>query len=230
MWRPGTLSLKKDLEKDMPVKPEIVARIAGVSLASTLLIAGTGLVSIASAAPPPSSGGTASSTVKSPALQPVLQPKGLKGKTLPAQACSPDLTITRMVLTRSGPTRSTVSVTVEVKNIGRDGFTSDPRQVGVSAALTNGSTSAVTSLDLGSLGQLAAGATRTLSAVTPVMPFDTFEFGGEARASINYDPDILLDGQPCNDDKVYANNAFALSNDTVRAWLGTSNNRLDVTR
>jgi hypothetical protein len=185
-------------------------------------------VSIAMAAPPAGSVGQTVTPSASGPLTPL--PKGVQDKMRPALACRPDLTITRIVLTRSGPTRNIISVSVEVKNIGRDNFVSDPRQAGVSAVLTNGSTSGVTNLDLGSLAQVNAGSARILNAVTSSMPFDTFEFGGEVRASINYDPDITMDGQPCNDDAVYANNAFAISNDAVRAWLGTANNRLEVRR
>jgi hypothetical protein len=185
-------------------------------------------VSLAIAAPP--AGGTDQTVMPSASGPLTPLPKGVQDKMRSALVCRPDLTISRIVLTRSGPTRNVVSVSVEVRNIGRDSFTSDPRQAGVSAALTNGNTNGVTNLDLGSLAEVPAGSTRIHNGVSTTMPFDTFEFGGEVRAAINYDPDITMDGQPCNDDAVYANNTFAISNDRVRAWLGTSNNRLEVRR
>jgi hypothetical protein len=195
----------------------------------TLLTALTlcaGLVSVAVAAP---RSGSSEQTVTPSASGPLTPlPKDVRDKLRPV--CRTDLTISRIVLTRSGPTRNIISVAVEVKNLGPNNFVSDPRQAGVSAILSNGNTNAATNMDLGSISQVRAGATRVLGASTTSMPFDTFEFGGEVKASINYDPDIGADGQPCNDDAVATNNTFALSNDTVRAWLGTTNNRLDVRR
>jgi hypothetical protein len=185
-------------------------------------------VSLAMAAPPAGSTGQTVTPSASGPLTPL--PKGVQDKMRPVLACRPDLTISRIILTRSGPTRNIISVSVEVKNIGRDSFVSDPRQAGVSAVLTNGNTNGVTNLDLGSIAELSGGSARIYNGITGSMPFDTFEFGGEVRAAINYDPDITIDGQPCNDDAVYANNTFAVSNDAIRAWLGTSSNRLQVSR
>jgi hypothetical protein len=192
----------------------------------TALALCTGLVTVAIAAPPPSG----SDQTVTPSARGPLTPlsKDVQDKLRPV--CRTDLTISRLVLTRSGPTRNIISVAVEVTNLGPNNFVSDPRQAGVSAILTNGNTNGVTNLNLGSISTVRAGATRVFGASTTSMPFDTFEFGGEVSASISYDPDIGADGQPCNDDAVATNNTFALSNDTVRAWLGTTNNRLDVRR
>jgi hypothetical protein len=186
-----------------------------------------GIASIASAAPPP---GTTGPTIDPAITNPATLPKGVRDKLPRPITCRPDLTISRIILTRSGPTRSVVTVSVEVKNIGTGSFVSDPRQAGVSAVLTNGNTNGRINLDLGSIGELSGSAARIYNGVSRTMPFDTFEFGGEVSANIGYDPDILLDGQPCNDDPVYANNSFAISNDRVRAWLGTTSNRLEVRR
>jgi hypothetical protein len=183
-----------------------------------------GCVSMATAAPP----NTAATATTVP--NPITMPKGITDRIRPAAVCAPDLTITRIALTRSGPTRSVVRVSVEVRNIGTGSFVSDPRQAGVSALLTNGNTNGRVTLNLGSISQIRSGATQVLTDISADMPFDTFEFGGEVQASINYDPDILLDGQPCNDDRVYPNNAFSISNDRIRAWLATPSNSLIVPR
>ncbi len=196
-----------------------------VVLGSAVLFAG--LATIALAAPPAA---PTAQTIDPALVNPSILPKGVSDKMPRPVVCLPDLAITQIILTRSGPTRSVVSVSVEVKNIGTGSFVSDPRQAGVSAVLTNGNTNARTNLNLGSIAELSGGASRIYNGLSTTMPFDTFEFGGEVSANIGYDPDILIDGQPCNDDRVFANNAFMINNDTIRAWLGSTRNRVAVRR
>jgi hypothetical protein len=47
---------------------------------------------------------------------------------------------------------------------------------------------------------------------------DDFGFGGEVEVSIAYDPDILIDGNRCNDDANAGNNVMRVDGTQIRAF------------
>jgi hypothetical protein len=133
--------------------------------------------------------------------------------------CNVDPAITNVNLTKM-PDRTTVRVTVTIKNNGRDAWRSGSNQQNFTVDVHNNNTNhSVTQTVL--LPANAAAGTTMITQSTPFIPnaFDNFEFGGYVDVRIGYDPDILLDSNICNDDANASNNHFRIEREQVMAFM-----------
>ncbi len=153
-------------------------------------------------------------------------PKDAIQKPLPGPlrplACTVDPAIGAITLTK-GKAAGSVQVTVEVRNMGSSTWQSGANQQNVSVSVKNGNTGNVVSRSQALPGRAVANS-RMGMLTTPMIPnaFDTFEFGGSVEAIINYDPDIAIDGNSCNDDRNAGNNRKSISFEQVQAFLAGS--------
>ena len=114
------------------------------------------------------------------------------------------------------PTRGTVTITAVVKNVGDAAYISRAGQQNVqlletaSGATTGGTATVTCDFPTLNVGQEVR--------CSWSRPWDTaLEFQPSYRAMIVYDPDILLDSNPKNDDKSNKNNTALLSYTAVNA-------------
>lgn len=143
------------------------------------------------------------------------------GTTFPAAAlfCTVDPTIVSVTLTK-GARRGQVSISYEIANAGASAWRSGANQQGVHLRAVNANTGGVFALDRPLTGAAAAGATMQRF-TTPVInnAFDDFEFAGSLDLQIGYDPDILIDGNRCNDDANTGNNVVHLDNGDILGFM-----------
>ncbi len=132
-------------------------------------------------------------------------PRGGWRPTLPA-LCQVDPAIVSVTLTKGTAARS-VTISYEVRNLGRSAWTSGANQQNVGIVARNANTGRAFRASQNLPGAAAAGA-RMLAFTTPAIPeaFDDFEWGGTVDVIIGYDPDIYIDSNDCNDDSNSANN------------------------
>lgn len=136
-----------------------------------------------------------------------------------AATCQVDPGVAGVTLTK-GSRRGQVSVSYEIVNQGRSAWSSGPRQQGVHLSAHNGNTGRTYRNHQAMPGSAAAGGTM-LRFSSPYInnAFDDFEFGGHVDVSISYDPDIYIDGNPCNDDSSTANNQVRIENAEILAFM-----------
>ncbi len=157
-----------------------------------------------------------------------IAPKGIipahplpAGTTFPGLSltCTVDPAIVSVTLTK-GARRGQVRISYEIRNLGRSTWRSGANQQGAHLRAVNGNTGGVFSSDRPLPGTAAAGAVMQRF-TTPMIEnaFDDFEFGGHVELAITYDPDILIDGNRCNDDANTANNTFRIENGDILAFM-----------
>lgn len=133
--------------------------------------------------------------------------------------CNVDPAVVSVTLTK-GARRGQVRISYEIRNLGRSTWRSGANQQGAHLRAVNGNTGGVFSSDRPLPGIAAAGAVMQRF-TTPMIEnaFDDFEFGGHVELAITYDPDILIDGNRCNDDANTANNTFRIENGDILAFM-----------
>lgn len=138
-----------------------------------------------------------------------------------AGTCAVDPAVTAVTLTKGGDRQ--VSISYEVTNRGRSDWSSGARQQNVSLVARNGNTGRAFR-NTQRLTEAAAARSRMASYASPFITdaFDDFEFGGEVEVSIAYDPDILIDGNRCNDDANAGNNVMRVDGTQIMAFLRSS--------
>jgi len=161
------------------------------------------------------------------AYQPRL-PAGATLRTFPGvfARCQVNPGIASVTLTK-GSRRGQVSISYEVVNLGRSAWSSGPRQQSVQLAAHNANTGRTWRNHQALPGSAAAGGTM-LRFSSPFISnaFDDFEFGGHVDVSINYDPDIHIDGNTCNDDSRSADNQLRIENAEILAFMqGSASSR-----
>jgi len=143
------------------------------------------------------------------------------GARLPAPLliCDVDPSIVSVTLTK-GARRGQVQISYVIANAGASSWRSGANQQGVHLQAVNANTGGVFSSD--------RALTRAAAARAPIQRFttpaihnasDDFEFAGHLDLRIGYDPDILIDGNRCNDDADTANNTFRLENGDILAFM-----------
>lgn len=134
-------------------------------------------------------------------------------------ACQVDPSIVSVTLTKGRNARE-VSVSYEVRNMGRSAWASGHRQQGVNLTANNGNTGRSFTSYQTMTGSAASGATM-LRYTSPQIAnaFDDFEFGGFVDVSLSYDPDIRIDGNACNDDSNGFNNRIRIENDAILGFM-----------
>ncbi|KTE10753.1 hypothetical protein [Sphingopyxis sp. H115] len=137
----------------------------------------------------------------------------------PGVICQGDPAISRINLIK-GAAPGSVTVTVETRNQGTGAWRSRAGQQVLAVMVRNGNTGAV-SRHSWPLHARAEAGTSMGTYGTPLIrdAFDTFEFRGTVEAKISYDPDILIDGNSCNDDRNMANNVRRVSDSEVGRFL-----------
>ena len=150
------------------------------------------------------------------------------GSTLPVASlyCTVDPTIVSVTLTK-GARPGQVRISYEVANAGSSAWRSGANQQGVHLRAVNANTGRAFVSDRPLTGAAAAGATMQRF-TTPLInnAFDNFEFAGSLDLQIGYDPDILIDGNRCNDDANTGNNVVHLDNSDNLAFMnGTATSR-----
>lgn len=135
-------------------------------------------------------------------------------------ACAVDPAVASITLTK-GSRPGQVRISYEIVNRGRSAWRSGEGQQLVALRAVNNDTGRAFTSSAALAARAAAGGVmqRFLSPFID-NAFDTFEFGGEVEVAIAYDPDILIDGNRCNDDANTANNTARVSTDQVMAFLG----------
>src|SRR3990167_6220382 len=157
-----------------------------------------------------------------------IAPKGITpahplpaGTTFPTLwlTCTVDPSIVSVTLTK-GARRGQVRISYVVANAGSSAWRSGANQQGVHLRAVNANTGGVFASDRPLTGAAAAGATMQRF-TTPMIEnaFDDFEFAGSLDLRIGYDPDILIDGNRCNDDANTANNEFHLDNGDILGFM-----------
>ena len=165
----------------------------------------------------------ATSTVAGP-----IAPKGFTpnanipvGTTLPTLSllCTPDPAIVSVTLTK-GARRGDVRISYLIVNNGPSAWRSGANQQGAHLRAQNANTGRTFVSDRPMTGVAAVGGTMARF-TTPVIPnaFDDFEFAGHVDLFIGYDPDILIDGNRCNDDADTANNALHIDNGELLGFM-----------
>lgn len=143
------------------------------------------------------------------------------GTTLPGftLGCIVDPSIASVTLTK-GSRRGQVRISYVIVNAGLSAWRSGANQQGVHLRAVNGNTGGVFASDRALTGSAAAGATMQRFA-TPMIDnaFDDFEFGGHVDLAVTYDPDILIDGNRCNDDTNSGNNTVRIENGEILAFM-----------
>lgn len=144
----------------------------------------------------------------------------------PIVKCLGDPAISRINLIK-GAAPGSVTVTVETRNQGTGAWRSRAGQQVLSVMVRNGNTGAVSRHSWPLHARAEAGASMGTYG-TPLIrdAFDTFEFRGTVEARISYDPDILIDGNNCNDDRNMANNVRRVSDSEVGRFLAGDDARM----
>lgn len=134
------------------------------------------------------------------------------------QRCQVDPAVASVTLTK-GRQPTAVSVSYEIVNRGRSAWASGPRQQLVQLAITNSSSGRARRFSRTLTDSAGAGATMlTYNSITVANAFDT-EFAGTVEVAIVYDPDIAIDGNPCNDDSNSGNNQLRIDSAEVLAFM-----------
>lgn len=167
-------------------------------------------------------------SVAASAMAGPIAPKGVTpafqlppGSTIPSAAlyCTVDPSIISVTLTK-GARRGQVKISYEIANAGASAWRSGANQQGVHLRAVNANTGGVFTLDRPLTGAAAAGASmQRFTTPTINNAFDDFEFAGSLDLRIGYDPDILIDGNRCNDDANTGNNVFRLDNGDILAFM-----------
>ncbi|MFZ5668752.1 MAG: hypothetical protein ACOY4K_04610 [Pseudomonadota bacterium] len=153
-------------------------------------------------------------------VAPVAPGPALPTPRLTPVACAVDPAIASITLTK-GSRPGQVRVSYQIVNRGRSAWRSGDGQQLVNMRAVNNNTGGAFTSSAALASRAAAGAVmqRFLSPFID-NAFDAFEFGGEVEVAIAYDPDILIDGNRCNDDINPANNSARVSTDQVVDFLG----------
>lgn len=134
------------------------------------------------------------------------------------QRCQVDPAVASVTLTK-GRQPTAVSVSYEIVNRGRSAWASGPRQQVVQLAITNSSSGRARRFSRTLTDSAGAGATMlTYNSITVANAFDT-EFAGTVEVAIVYDPDIAIDGNPCNDDSNSGNNQLRIDSAEILAFM-----------
>ena len=131
-----------------------------------------------------------------------------------------DLAITSATLFKLARPGS-VRVEFDIYNLGPGEWNSGAQQVAnlVAHNGASGRDYTMTSVPVGAR-RFAAGERVAHVVSTPINgAFDPLEFGGTVQMTLSFDPDILLDSNPCNDDANPANNTFAIDSAGVQSFL-----------
>lgn len=143
------------------------------------------------------------------------------GSTLPTAVlyCTVDPSIVSVTLTK-GARRGQVQISYTIANAGSSAWRSGANQQLVHLRAVNANTGGTFVLDRTLTGTAAAGATMA-RVTTPMInnAFDDFEFAGSLDVAISYDPDILIDGNRCNDDADTGNNVVHLDNGDILSFM-----------
>jgi hypothetical protein len=133
--------------------------------------------------------------------------------------CQVDPAIRSVTLTK-GSRPGQVRISYEVANLGRSAWASAPGQQGVQLVARNANTGGEFTHHQAVAGRAAPGAVMARFA-SPMIAnaFDDFEFGGHVDVSIGYDPDIVIDGNACNDDSNAANNRLRIDNGAILGFM-----------
>ncbi len=173
-------------------------------------------VSIASAA---MAGPTIAGPITAKGITPAHQlPAGATMPTL-SLYCTVDPSIVSVTLTK-GARRGQVQISYEVVNAGSSAWRSGGNQQAVYLRATNANTGGVFNSERPLTAAAAAGASMQRF-TTPMInnAFDDFEFAGSLDLRIGYDPDILIDGNRCNDDADTGNNVVHLDNGDILGFM-----------
>lgn len=173
-------------------------------------------------------GVVATASIASSAMAGPITPRGVTpayslpaGATLPTLSlyCTVDPAIVSVTLTK-GARRGQVQISYEVVNAGASAWRSGSNQQGVHLKAVNANTGGVFSSDRALTGSAGAGAVMQRF-TTPMInnAFDDFEFAGSLDLRIGYDPDILIDGNRCNDDADTGNNVVHLDNGDILGFM-----------
>ena len=173
-------------------------------------------------------GVVATVSIASSAMAGPITPKGIKpvatvpaGVRLPQLSlyCTVDPAIVSVTLTK-GARRGQVQISYEVVNAGASAWRSGANQQGMHLRAVNANTGGVFAIDRALTGSAGPGATMQRFS-TPMInnAFDDFEFAGSLDLRIGYDPDILIDGNRCNDDADTANNVVHLDNGDILGFM-----------
>jgi len=140
-------------------------------------------------------------------------------QTLIPTACVVDPAIVSLTLTK-GARPGQVRISYEIANRGTNAWVSGDNQQLVSLTARNANTRHVFTDHRALTGRAAAGA-RMLHFDSPMIDnaFDSFEFAGEVDLMITYDPDILIDAQPCNNDANTGNNRLRVENTAILGFM-----------
>ena len=147
-------------------------------------------------------------------------PPGTPTPTIPlAIACNVDPAIVSVTLTKGSRARQ-VRIRYEIRNLGRSAWASGANQQGAHLVAHNGNTGRDFTNHRPLPGATPAGARMTLF-TSPFIneAFDDFEFGGHLDLAITYDPDIVIDGNACNDDANAANNHLRIENAAILGFM-----------
>jgi len=169
--------------------------------------------------------GGAAAQVQLPQGPPITQPQLPPGTPTPqiTPPCCVDLAITSITLnklSRPGYAR----VEFEVVNLGPSAWNSGANQQLANLVVHNNASGADYTLSVPFGARRIARNERAARVVSTTIAnaWDTFEFGGTVQASLSFDPDIAIDGNPCNDDTNAANNTFNLTHAQVWAFISST--------
>jgi hypothetical protein len=141
-------------------------------------------------------------------------------------ACKVDPAISSLTVYK-GSQRGSVQVVVVVKNLGTGTWQSGEEQQSVTVKLLNLRTNAE-SVHRVRLAANAAPLAEMARLTTPMVEnaFDHLGSAGTLEAKITYDPDIMIDGNSCNDDANLKNNRrFAEQKDISNFLIGVESVR-----
>jgi hypothetical protein len=141
-------------------------------------------------------------------------------QNIPPQTCQVDPAIVELILTKVGE-RNLLTIQVKVSNLGRSAWASGDRQQSVRVVARNSKTGRVSSHRQALPG--SAGANSAMTAFTTPVITDIFDGGGAyyntVDAEIGYEPDIIIDGNDCNDDSNKTNNRRTIGVKQVSAFI-----------
>jgi len=144
---------------------------------------------------------------------------GLQPPRTPALVCHPDPAITSVTLTK-GKYPLGVTVSYPVTHVALTPWHSAPNQQNLTLTAHNANTNQ-TYANIQRVPADMPARSVMLEFTTPMIKdaFDNFEFGGYLDLRIGYDPDILLDSNPRNDDSNAASNHFRLENSDILGFM-----------
>lgn len=140
----------------------------------------------------------------------------------PIPICDVDLAIGRVTITKIASGSSTVRITVETINQGQSSWSSGANQQSLSIIARNGRTGAEfrDKWPMATYAEPGTGLVRLTGNISDA--FDRSKLGGSLRVFIGYEPDIMIDGNDCNDDRDLSNNRKQIDSDRISAFMNSS--------